>query len=683
MACAGLKNVSFSSNSKPNNMHPTMKVLEMAAQITNYVKTLTWGQEGKKITLKIGIHYGKVIAGVIGEHKPQFSLIGDTVNTTSRVCSTSEIGIITLSEEAYLQIKDSSQSWAFTLREVEAKGKGVLNTYKAKKNYNKNKIFSGDKRPFSRESFENSENKFSKILEFGKLVSKEFLKQSSNEENDFVMQKILSIKERSSINFEGEYIIEENRSFLMNMEEKEKMENSQKSFNFSAEDENKRVRLLNNYKVNFMQTKKNLTNEFLEDLIEINDKIPSLNPEKSRKSLNSAPNLILNDENQRISLNQKIIIQPDGVKETKEQTFLNENDSDVKLITFKNQFFLLFNEKCNGSLIQEYEENLLNFGNNGNRIGLFSYFIVASAYIFQFVSNQYILDSASYIYWLLVICRISQIVLPVILMKFVRPILQKFKKVFLILLFVQSFTSLFLFVQFHPYILSFGYLLEELMHLTVFLMLNTIYFIDAFIYMSLLLLTFVLNILIYDPKNIIFWITFIFFSANCGFILFKIHKKHDKCIEQLNSLKINLHHKKQQEKLITYLLPPHIFSAFTQNKSPMVDNLEDVTILFADIAGFTKYSSSVSALEVLSMLRQLFTEFDKLCLGYKIYKLYTIGDCYVILGFLDIQYRDPILEMFRVLMAGFEMIDIIAKVKKQINFNDLNMRIGIHTVSLL
>ena len=83
--------------------------------------------------MKMGIHYGKVIAGVIGEHKPQFSLIGDTVNTTSRVCSTSDIGIITLSEEAYLKIKDSFQQCEFKLKEVEAKGKGVLATYQLTK----------------------------------------------------------------------------------------------------------------------------------------------------------------------------------------------------------------------------------------------------------------------------------------------------------------------------------------------------------------------------------------------------------------------------------------------------------------------------------------------------------------------------------------------------------------------
>lgn len=59
--------------------------------------------------LKIGVHYGRVIAGVIGVHKPQFSLIGDTVNTTSRVCSTGDAGFITLSESAYNHIKDTTK----------------------------------------------------------------------------------------------------------------------------------------------------------------------------------------------------------------------------------------------------------------------------------------------------------------------------------------------------------------------------------------------------------------------------------------------------------------------------------------------------------------------------------------------------------------------------------------------
>lgn len=62
--------------------------MNLAFDIFEYVKTVKWGANGNKMQLKIGIHYGRVIAGIIGYHKPQFSLIGDTINTTSRVMST-------------------------------------------------------------------------------------------------------------------------------------------------------------------------------------------------------------------------------------------------------------------------------------------------------------------------------------------------------------------------------------------------------------------------------------------------------------------------------------------------------------------------------------------------------------------------------------------------------------------
>ncbi len=58
----------------------------MALDMISYVEKVRI--EGIPLTLKIGVHQGRAIAGVIGYHKPQFSLIGDTVNTTSRVCST-------------------------------------------------------------------------------------------------------------------------------------------------------------------------------------------------------------------------------------------------------------------------------------------------------------------------------------------------------------------------------------------------------------------------------------------------------------------------------------------------------------------------------------------------------------------------------------------------------------------
>lgn len=64
------------------------------------------------------------------------------------------------------------------------------------------------------------------------------------------------------------------------------------------------------------------------------------------------------------------------------------------------------------------------------------------------------------------------------------------------------------------------------------------------------------------------------------------------------------------------------------------------------------------------MLRNLFTQFDKTCLQYNVYKLYTIGDCYVVLGIIDALNRDPPHEAKNVVEMGFQMIEIIESVRK-------------------
>lgn len=127
MACSGLK-VAESRNFKARDKNCTQKIVDLALSMLKCANKTVLNNHGP-IVLKIGIHYGPVIAGVIGYHKPQFSLIGDTVNTTSRVCSTGEDGIITLSEEAYQNLNGVYLRLHFNERKVQAKGKGEIKTY--------------------------------------------------------------------------------------------------------------------------------------------------------------------------------------------------------------------------------------------------------------------------------------------------------------------------------------------------------------------------------------------------------------------------------------------------------------------------------------------------------------------------------------------------------------------------
>lgn len=114
------------------------------------------------------------------------------------------------------------------------------------------------------------------------------------------------------------------------------------------------------------------------------------------------------------------------------------------------------------------------------------------------------------------------------------------------------------------------------------------------------------------------------------------------------------------------------------------ETAENVTLLFADIVGFTSYSSTRQPKEVVNMLSKLFTGFDMECNDLNLYKVYTIGDCYVVMSFLDKNdRRSPEQECISVVELGFKMIEKIAKVRKEINFDGLHMRIGIHTGKII
>ena len=134
---------------------------------------------------------------------------------------------------------------------------------------------------------------------------------------------------------------------------------------------------------------------------------------------------------------------------------------------------------------------------------------------------------------------------------------------------------------------------------------------------------------------------------------------------------------KKTEQLLTQMMP---FNALKnlQEEISVIDRLPQVTFMYADIVGFTSWSSTRSANAVIEMLSQLFTKFDKLCVLHEVYKVYTIGDCYVAMGYTDNMKRNSAKECVRVVNFAFELIKTIEEVNLSINA-ELSMRIGIHT----
>jgi class 3 adenylate cyclase len=128
MACAGLRYVDQDLNPELREIsHPRRAVefaLDLLSAASNYkIKS------GGYLQVKIGINSGPVISGVVGLHKPQFSLVGDTVNTASRMCSTLEKVDAIQIAEATRDMMTEKAGLVFEPRTVYAKGKGDVQAY--------------------------------------------------------------------------------------------------------------------------------------------------------------------------------------------------------------------------------------------------------------------------------------------------------------------------------------------------------------------------------------------------------------------------------------------------------------------------------------------------------------------------------------------------------------------------
>ncbi|CAF5099552.1 unnamed protein product, partial [Rotaria sp. Silwood1] len=130
--------------------------------------------------------------------------------------------------------------------------------------------------------------------------------------------------------------------------------------------------------------------------------------------------------------------------------------------------------------------------------------------------------------------------------------------------------------------------------------------------------------------------------------------------------KLNLSHNDEDDLRRTIFRPLHI------------ERMENVSILFADIVGFTHMSSNKSASQLVSLLSDLYGRFDDLCVQMSCEKIATLGDCYYCVSGCPEPCKDHAKSC---LLMGLAMINAIEEFDQD-NNEQVDMRVGVHSGSV-
>jgi class 3 adenylate cyclase len=131
----------------------------------------------------------------------------------------------------------------------------------------------------------------------------------------------------------------------------------------------------------------------------------------------------------------------------------------------------------------------------------------------------------------------------------------------------------------------------------------------------------------------------------------------------------------KSERLLLNVLPKSIAERLKESEEVIADSFSDVTVLFADLVGFTELSSRITPSELVLLLDEIFSEFDHLAEAYGLEKIKTIGDAYMAVSGLPVPRDDHVAAAANM---ALDMRDAVTRLGVSLG-HSIQARIGLHT----
>jgi len=132
---------------------------------------------------------------------------------------------------------------------------------------------------------------------------------------------------------------------------------------------------------------------------------------------------------------------------------------------------------------------------------------------------------------------------------------------------------------------------------------------------------------------------------------------------------------RRSEKLLLNVLPEPIAARLKRGEEPIADHHDDITVLFADLAGFTVRSAHETPAETVAVLNEVFSVFDGLVRRYGLEKIRTIGDSYMVAAGVPLARPD---HAHAICAMALDVRREVARLNAAHDW-DLSFRIGINS----
>jgi len=133
------------------------------------------------------------------------------------------------------------------------------------------------------------------------------------------------------------------------------------------------------------------------------------------------------------------------------------------------------------------------------------------------------------------------------------------------------------------------------------------------------------------------WLYLFWFCAICDLSVLLYERLQRAEFRALKELEAE---REKSERLLLNILPEAVARQLKQEQRTIAEHFAEASVLFADIVGFTELSAGCPPAEVVSLLNQIFSEFDLLAESHGLEKIKTIGDSYMVVGGLPLERAD-------------------------------------------